>query len=273
MDKTAWQGRMGDTWAQEWRRTDRSMTKLTEALLAKTRDFSFRQVLDIGCGAGELSLAIARGRPDVAVQGVDVSPNLIAAAQERGSQLANLSFHCADAASWQSERTARPDLLVSRHGVMFFDDPAAAFGHIAKQAAPGAGLLFSCFRAAGENAFFADIQRLLPEKPPEPDLTEPGPFAFSGPARIEAVLNAAGWGQLAITPFDFPMVVGTGEDAIEDAVSYFARIGPAARVAAELDTEPRDRFFDRVRALAERQLHDGIVTLSAAAWIVTARKL
>ena len=137
-DKSEWQGRVGETWAAEWRRTDRSFGQLTERLLARTREFTFDTVLDVGCGAGELSLAIARGRPDVSVTGVDVSPSLVATAQDRGSHMANLAFTCTDAAQWQAGPDQAPDLLVSRHGVMFFDNPPAAFENLARQAQPQA---------------------------------------------------------------------------------------------------------------------------------------
>ncbi len=68
------------------------------------------------------------------------------------------------------------------------------------------------------------------------------------------------------------MIAGTGADPIGEAVAYFSRIGPAAKAAAEMEPAARERFFERVRALAERHEHGGIVSLPAAAWIVTARK-
>ena len=71
--------------------------------------------------------------------------------------------------------------------------------------------------------------------------------------------------------FDFAMVVGAGADPVEDTLAYFATIGPAARAARELDESAREAFFDRVRDLASRHLREGIVSLRAAAWIVTAR--
>jgi len=272
-DKSDWQGKTGETWAQEWRRTDRSLSHLTEQLLAKTRGFACGHVLDIGCGAGELSLAIARGRSDATVKGIDVSPRLIEVARERGERHTNLSFALADAAEWQSDAEFAPELLVSRHGVMFFDDPPGAFANLANQSAEGAGLLFSCFRKRDENPVFTEVLRLLPEPAQPVDPLAPGPFAFADPERVMAILTAGGWGQIAITPIDFPMIVGTGEDPVDDAFAYFSRIGPAAKAAAELDAVSRERFLDRLRTLAERYLHGNLVVLPAAAWIVTARKV
>lgn len=272
VDKSEWQGKSGETWAAEWRRTDRSFTRLTERLLQRTREFTFRKVLDVGCGAGELSLAIARGRRDVTVTGVDVSPKLIEAATERGSHLGNVRFILADAAEWASDHATAPDFLVSRHGVMFFDDPPAAFANLAKQALTDAGLMFSCFRDVSENPFFTEVGKLLPEAPPPTDPAAPGPFAFADKDRVTSILSAGGWTDIAFEAVDFPMIAGAGEDAVEDAFAYFCRIGPAASASAELEGEEKDQFLSRVRSLCERHDHDGIVALPAAAWIVTAKK-
>jgi len=271
-DANEWLGRTGRSWAEQWRRTDRSFGPLTEHLLKRTREFAFASVLDVGCGAGELSLAIARGRPRTTVTGIDLSPELVDVARERGTHLGNVSFAAADAARWQPPEGFSPDLLVSRHGVMFFDDPIAAFAHLAELAEPGAGLMFSCFRDRAENPFFTEAARLLANPDPAPPPGAPGPFAFADRAHVLSLLEQAGWTHVAFEPVDFAMVAGGGENPVGDAVEYFSVIGPAARAASELGPEERARFLDRLRELARRNLHEGIVSLRAAAWIVTARK-
>ena len=267
-----WQGRVGANWAAQWRRTDRSFAPLTERLLQRSREFAFTSALDVGCGAGELALALARGRPHSRIFGVDISPQLIATAIERGSHLANAAFAVADAASWSPEAGFVPDLLVSRHGVMFFADAPGAFAHLAQVAAPGAGLLFSCFRDPASNPLFSEVARLLPEAPPAGDPHAPGPFAFADPAYVEVLLRGAGWDAVAFEPFDLAMIVGAGADPVEDALAYFSAIGPAARAAEDLPPEQRERLFDGLRNLARRHQLDGMVALRAATWIVTAHK-
>ncbi len=271
-DVSEWQGAVGDTWAAQWRRTDRSFTLLTEHLLGQLRGASPSQVLDIGCGAGELALAIARGHSDAEVIGVDVSPQLVAAAQERAGNHANLRFVLADAAQWQPDPGFAPDQLISRHGVMFFDDPPAAFANLANAAAPGARLAFSCFRSPSANPFFTEVLNLLPDRPPPGDPHAPGPFAFADGDRVSAILQAGGWRDTAITAFEFPMIAGVGENALDEAVEYFRLIGPAAAATRAMDHAARARFLDRVRNLASQNCRENVVSLTASAWIVTASK-
>jgi SAM-dependent methyltransferase len=267
-----WRGRTGASWAAEWRRTDRSFSALTERLLERIRPLAFTDAVDIGCGAGELSLALASGWPSARVTGVDISTQLIDVARDRAGSRANIAFEVADAAQWRPADKATPDLIVSRHGVMFFADPQAAFSNLAEIAAPNARLLFSCFRDRADNPFFSEVARLLPAPPKPGDPHEPGPFAFADNRRVEAILAAAGWRDLEVVPFDFAMVAGSGDDPIGDAVSYFTRIGPAARALAEFEADERERFTDRVRAMAEKNLCDGVVALRAAAWIFAGHK-
>lgn len=269
-DANEWQGRVGENWAAQWRRTDRSFAPLTERLLQRSREFAFGPVLDIGCGAGELSLAIARGRPNCRVVGVDISQHLVATAEQRGANLPNASFEVGDAAVWQPEPGFAPELLVSRHGVMFFAEPQAAFANLAAIAVPGAGLMFSCFRPAVENPVFSEVAGLLPAPSIPPDPHAPGPFAFADPAYVEAILTGAGWHGVAFEPFELAMIVGAGADPVEDALGYFSSIGPAARAAAEMPAGQAERLFDDLRNLARRHLVDGIVALRAATWLVTA---
>ncbi|MBO6526364.1 class I SAM-dependent methyltransferase [Erythrobacter sp.] len=267
-----WTGQVGNVWAAEWQRTDRSFTPVTHRLLEAARSQDFAQALDIGCGAGELAVSLAVEAPSARVIGVDVSDELLAIARERGDALPNLRFELCDAAAWTPGEGERPDLLVSRHGVMFFDDPVAAFAHIAGEAAPGANLIFSCFRERGENAWVRELASALPPgEGPKPDPNAPGPFAFGNRDRVAGILADAGWREIDFEPIDYPMLAGEGPGAVDEALSYFLRIGPAARAVASLEGKQREDALAGLRNVMERNLSDTRVTLPAACWIVTAR--
>lgn len=266
-----WEGDAGSTWAAEWQRTDRGFGGLTERLLQRTREFAFDTVLDVGCGAGELSLAIARGRHDVRVLGVDISDDLVEAARRRGSHLPNVTFAAGDAAVWQPEAGFAPELVISRHGVMFFDDPVAAFSNLRAIADPQAALMFSCFRGPEANEIFTGIRALLPPAAAAPDPRAAAPMAFADPDFVRGILERADWRDVELESFDFASVVGAGPDPVSDAVEYFMTIGPAAETIATHPEAEREAFRGRLRSYLATRDSGGIVALRAGAWIVTAR--
>ncbi|WP_379546336.1 class I SAM-dependent methyltransferase [Qipengyuania sp. DSG2-2] len=270
-DKSDWQGRVGESWASEWSRTDRSFSALTDRLLGLASDGGFSRALDIGCGAGEISLALARGHTGASIHGIDISETLIAVAKQRGGQRANVSFEFADAATWSAPSPDQgPDLIVSRHGVMFFDDPQAAFANMRESAAPGARLVFSCFRSVSENAWAAELSALVPGGSSSQP-TGPGPFAFADAKRTRAMMERAGWEDVEFESFDYPYVAGTGDDPVEDAHSFFLSIGPAARAAAQLPAAERAQFSEDLRALLAQHRDGSMVLMKAGAWLVSAK--
>lgn len=266
--ETDWRAQVGRSWALNYALTDRSFAGLTQMLLDRAAPLVGDAVLDIGCGAGELSLALARQNAGAQVIGVDISRDLIEVAQGRAADLSNVRFIEADAGCWRDPEFA-PDLVVSRHGVMFFADPVGAFTNI-RAGAAGARLMFSCFRTPGENAWAAGLAELL-DLPPSPNPRAPGPFAFAERAHVEAILTAAGWQDVGFEMADFAYVCGMGEDPVEDALGLFRRIGPAAPHLRALEGPARSTAEARIREWLEQHRSGNLVAMSAAAWIVTGR--
>ena len=267
---TEWREAVGRNWAESYRLTDRAFSGLTERLLALIGGCEGAGTLDIGCGAGELSLAIARGNPQTKVVGVDVSAELLAAARERGGTLNNVDFIEADAALWKPADFA-PNLLVSRHGVMFFDVPVMAFANLHALAAPGARLIFSCFRSVKLNPWAAELAALL-DLPELGEGTAPGPFSFADEAYVRGILDNAGWQDVALQPVDFAYIAGTGDDPVEDAMQLFRRIGPAAKALRALAGADLARAEGWVREWVSAHRSGNLVAFPAAAWIVSARR-
>jgi SAM-dependent methyltransferase len=272
-----WRGRVGDAWAQEWRRTDRMLAPVNDALVAtaahEAAPFARPNILDVGCGAGATSLALADALPEAQIEGIDLSETLIAAARERAVGRANLRFEVADAAAW-APASAKPDLIVSRHGIMFFDDPIAVFARLRARAAADARLVFSCFRSRADNQWAAALrpifERFAPDALAAPD-PPAGPFAFGDPARIEEILAGAGFAPPDIRALDFDFVAGAGEDPVADALSYFRRIGPFARLLRSLDEGASKAALAQLAEIAASHRAGGRITFRAAAWIVTAK--
>lgn len=269
-----WQGKVGDVWAEEWQRTDRALGPLNSVLVAcASRGGIPRKILDVGCGAGATSLAMADGFPAARVLGIDLSGSLIAVAEQRSRARSKLSFAVKDAAKFD-DPLFRPDLIVSRHGVMFFDDPVAAFASLRSAVAEGARLIFSCFRSADDNEWATAIAGLLPDSGPAragAAAPGPGPFAFADPAHVADILCAAGWAQPQPQTFDFTYLAGEGQEAAKEALEFFSRIGPAARAIRDLAPGEARNFRSRLETLLRERLSGGTVSFKAAAWVWTAR--
>lgn len=229
-----WNGKMGHEWVVLQERMDANLSAIHDALMRFAAPKPGEAVLDIGCGTGTTSMALAdavgsQGR----VFGIDISRTMLALAAERGQGRANLSFAEADA----SRATFQPeyDLLFSRFGVMFFDDPIGAFANLHRALKPGGRLAFVCWRTPPENAWasapIAAAKPFLPDAPP-PDPLAPGPFAFADPQRILSILTDVGFHFVETREFDG--VMDMGKD-LDQAAAYTLRIGPLARAAAELD--------------------------------------
>lgn len=268
-----WQGNVGRKWAELYLLTDRSFTGLTQQLLDRLERVPGNAILDIGCGAGELSLALARQRPGARIIGADISSDLVAAATARAEDRSAVTFIEADVATWNPEGFA-PDLLVSRHGVMFFPDPVAAFAHLREFSAPGAHLAFTCFRERRQNPWASELGALLPADPAaSDDPYAPGPFAFAEDVHVSAILAEAGWQDVRFEALDFAYIAGMGEDAVEQAQAFFNRIGPGAPVLEQLRGTPGEAVFQaRLAGWLAENASEGMVAFPAAAWFVTARR-
>jgi SAM-dependent methyltransferase len=211
--------------------------------------------------------------PDAEITGLDLSDALVAAAQARVDGRANVRFVAGNAASWTPADGAPFDLIVSRHGVMFFEDPVAAFSHL-HGLAPQGRLLFSCFRAAAENEWMSAMLGIIERHAPDTLAAPPpavGPFAFAEPARIEEILAGAGFAPPVIKPFDFTFLAGADGAPVADAMAYFRRIGPMARLAASLDEGAREAFLADLAGVAGAHCSEEGVAFRAAAWIVSSQ--
>jgi|KBSMisStaDraftv2_1062788.scaffolds.fasta_scaffold10481_5 SAM-dependent methyltransferase len=266
-----WNGPAGERWSKAQDRIDRHLGLITEALLALAAPRKGQRILDIGCGGGTTTLLLReRVGPDGAVTGIDISaPNLALARARAHAGMADVMFLDADAATYDFEPVF--DLALSRFGVMFFDDPAAAFANLRKALVKDGRLAFVCWRTFKENEwafppYQAALDLLPPQEPMDPHA--PGPFAFADRERLLSILEQAGFHHIRIKPHDTTVNLGA---SLDDALTEALTLGPLARAAAGLDEATRDKIRARIRpALAKHQTPYGFIA-AAAVWLVSAR--
>ncbi len=256
-------------WAEVREALERQLAPLGRHALTALGPEPGESVLDIGCGGGETALALAEAvAPNGTVVGVDESAAVLAFARRAAEGCDRVRLVHADAQAFAFE-PASFDAAFSRFGVMFFADPTAAFINIRRSLRPHGRLAFVCWRALEENPL--DILPLraasahLPSQPVHvPDA--PGPFAFANPDRVRAILEGAGFGEIAITAQD--ELVGSGD--LDEMLAVVSRVGALGKILRE-NPELRAATIPAVRSAL--LAHDGPagVQLNAATWVVTAR--
>ncbi|MEE2690586.1 MAG: class I SAM-dependent methyltransferase [Pseudomonadota bacterium] len=266
-----WNGAAGRGWAALQDVLDSAFRPFEEHLAAAAVAAGAESALDVGCGAGAVTQAVARATGGACV-GVDISGPLIAAARARaGAAGAAARFILADAGTHAFEPEAF-DIIVSRFGVMFFADPVRAFANLRAAAREKGALCVIAWRSAKENPFMTAAERaaapLLPALPPrEPDA--PGQFAFADRERVARILKESGWRAVRIAPLDMPCVFP--EAAL---VPYFTTLGPVGRVLQETDEAARpalrEKIVAAVRPAFEPFVQDGEVRFDAACWRIEA---
>lgn len=264
-----WSGSSGDIWARRWRDTDRALEEvgaaLDQAILEAAPAGGFR-ALDIGCGPGTTILSLAARRGDAEIVGCDLSRSLVAIAKERSRGVENVRFLVADAEKAAADQGPF-DVLFSRHGVMFFDDPARAFAALRAGTARAGRLVFSCFRTWDENPWASELASAAAGRTLPPPGREPSGFAFADPAYVGDMLSTAGWADAEPRKLDFDYDAGSAEEAL----SFLAELGPAARVLEQLDEPKGAEALERMRKVIDERERGGRVVFPGAAWIWTAR--
>lgn len=263
-----WNAGAGRSWAELGDLLDRLLEPFVPFLLDEIGPVSGKRILDVGCGAGALALAVARQWGSSL--GVDISGPLIEAARARARRLdlAAAEFVRADAQTHALAASAF-DALASRFGVMFFTDSVVALRNLRSAVRPDGKLACLAWRSAAENAFMTAAERavadILPQLPARVE-NAPGQFGFADPDRVRAVLDESGWRDVAIRAVDQPCAMTERELGL-----YARRMGPVGELLPALDGARRAEVERRVDAAFLPWIEEGEARFTAACWMVTAR--
>jgi ubiquinone/menaquinone biosynthesis C-methylase UbiE len=265
-----WNGPAGHAWVESQAMLDGMFKPIEDLLVEAVSSGSGGRVLDVGCGTGSTLLAVAR-RLGAKGQctGIDISEPMLAAARARAQREGTpAQFICANAQSHVFE-PASFDMLISRFGVMFFDDPVQAFANLRRAARPGAAARFIAWRSAAENPFMTTAERaaapLLPNLPARRP-GAPGQFAFADRQRVHSILEESGWTDIDLQPMDVVCTLPEGE-----LLRYLSRHGPVGLFLQEADEQTRTQVIQTVRAAFEPYVHGAQVRFTAACWSINAR--
>lgn len=271
LDQTFWKQTGGDAWLQLQGLMERLYLPISDAILDRLDPPAGARVLDVGCGGGATTLALARRLgPDGQAVGVDISEALLDSARRQATAagVENIEFVQADAQAHDFGQGIF-DAVISRFGVMFFSDPDAAFANLRRATRAGGKMVLVCWRRAEDNPLAllpAEAAAPLLPEPPQVTTDGPGRFAFQDPDHVRGILTRSGWREIDIAPLD----VLTPLD-FDEAMALSTRLGVLAPLLPSLDDGVRAQVCEAVATRLRDHVQDGVIPMSAACWMVSAR--
>ncbi len=268
-----WNGREGDHWAQHADRYDALSQRITPHLMKAAAIDAADRVLDIGCGCGLTTRTAARAASAGSVLGMDLSAAMLQEAERRtrAEGLTNVRFEQGDV-QVHAFSAAGFDLAMSRFGVMFFEDPVAAFANIGSAIRPGGRLVFLCWQDLARNDWIMVPAGAALSYVPFPDLGPegaPGPFSLADRDHTRRILTDAGFEGIEIGEITEQMFLG--ENAA-DATEFLQGTGMARLLFEGVDEDTERKAIDAVRGLLEDHEQPEGIWLGSAAWLVAATR-
>jgi ubiquinone/menaquinone biosynthesis C-methylase UbiE len=268
-------------WEHEGARLYRDHTETNEALIGPFGQAMFdaahlepgEVVVDVGCGFGTTTLeAEERVAPTGRVVGVDISAAMLEGARQRVAGLDDIELIHADAQT-HAFQPGSFDAVISRFGLMFFDDPTAAFGNLARALRPGGRLAFVCPQDPMKSEWVAVAFRAaiaVVGHPPElGHPAAPGAFALADKDRLSHMLVDAGFQDVRLDPVTRPVRLGRDLDS---AAEYVLALPEARQLYDGQPTQLVDALRTALTKAFAPYLGSTGVVLDATAWLVTAHR-
>ena len=265
-----WAGARGEKWRAHLPGMEATLAQIDEPLIqALELDRGYR-IAEIGCGGGSTALAILRRAPaGSVVQGFDIAPSLIEGARERSRNQAAVSFEVADVATTAPQEPY--DRLVSRFGIMSFDDPPAAFSRLLQWLVPGGRFAFATWGRPADNPWMSVVREVVAGiiniEPPDP--TGPGPFRYASTDRLVTLLDAAGFAAVDVRDWHGKLPIG-GQRSVAQAADFaLAAFSSFAEDLARSGDEAVRRARAELTARFSNHYEDAAVRMAAHVHIFT----
>ena len=269
-----WNKGIGQKWVKEDNSMNERFTILTKEFFKRAKIEKGDKVLDIGCGSGITSFETSKilGN-DGYVLGADISKILLDLAVKNYSNIKNLEFKYCDVQNYEFEKNSFSK-VISRFGVMFFENPIKAFQNINNAIQDGGSLHFVCWTNVMENEFFTAAANIIIRHLDRgfPELTRaPGPFAFSEKKYVKQILNAAGFENIKVEKVY--TLISTNDSAEKDGNLLF-NIGLAGRLLSEENLSEAElaKIKEKIIEMSQNRKFDGIINYKACLNFVSATK-
>jgi SAM-dependent methyltransferase len=200
-----------DEAAAGWMRRQELVREFTAPLARRLADAIEPQpgqrVLELAAGLGDTGFLVApRLQPDGVLVSSDHSQAMLNAARGRAAELGiqNVEFAVLDA-EWIDLPVASVDGVICRFGYMLTAEPATALRETRRVIRPGGRLALAVWDAPERNPWSSLPNGVLRDRGllAAPDPGAPGPFALSDARQLRALLEEAGFQEVALEAVDF----------------------------------------------------------------------
>lgn len=234
-------------WEQQAQFVDTHTATATAALLDAAGVGPGSEVIDLACGPGGAGImAAGRVGPSGRVVLADVAPAMVEVAARRSAGLAQVSTMVCDQLAIEAPDESF-DAVISRHGLMFVDQPSLAVREGLRVLKPGGRYAAVTWATQGANPWLGLVLDAVGAElgGPFPPPGLPGPFSLDRPDVLAAALRAGGLVDVQVEQIDTPMAAPSVE-AWWERVKQLA--GPLALLLAALEAPVRDAIRDRALA-------------------------
>lgn len=241
-----WNARLYDNSHQFVSRYGEDVVELLEAGVGE-------QILDLGCGTGDLAERISLG--GCSVTGVDASPRMIAAAREK---YPHLHFVCADAA--RLDLPGRFDAVFSNAALHWMTEPDQVLERVAAHLKQGGRFVAEMGARGNVQKIMGAIVKALKSHGYD-GRAQLENWYFPSPAEYATKLESHGLGIRFMACFDRPTPLSTG-GGMAEWLNMFA-----GNYFAGMEAEEKGRLLDEiVEELAGELYRDG-------SWVADYRRL
>ena len=271
-----WAAARGEKWLARLSGMEGMLAPVDEPLLRALQLDAPLRIAEIGCGGGGTALEILRRAPaGSVVHGFDISPALVEVARRRAAPEQHaIAFETADMATAAPPREPY-DRLVSRFGIMFFDDAPAAFANLVRWLAPGGRFAFAAWGPTADNPWMTSVRDAAAEvvEVPTPDPEGPGAFRYAEADRLLALLARAGFGKLEARDWRGVLPLGGGLAPAEAATFAFASFASFGELLANAGDDALARARQSLTARFSRHQQGGVVRMDARVHLVAGARL
>jgi len=269
-----WNEGIGQWWVDEDESMNERLSILTEELFLKSNIKKDDKVLDIGCGGGQTTFEVSEMVGENGyVLGADISKILLDLAKSKYASTKNLEFKYCDVQNYKFRENSF-NKVISRFGVMFFENPIEAFKNIYDSLQEGGSLNFVCWTNVMENEFFTDPTNIIIRHLNKdfPEITRsPGPLAFSEEKYINEILSNSGFKNIKVEKV-YSLI--TTNDSPEKNGELLLNIGSGGRLLADANLSKKELSVirDEMVEISQKRQKNGKITYKACLNYVSATK-